>query len=77
MRPKNKQNLHEEFVGSQAFGVAPKTILTANLAELARPVGDDGGEASVGQRGIRRAVATIEAAPHSPSAVDAVVQRTV
>jgi len=28
---------------------------------------------SVGQRGIRRAVAAIEAAPHSPSAVDAVV----
>ena len=77
MRPKNKQNLHEEFVGSETSGVAPKTVLTANLAELTWPVGDDGGEASVGQRGIRRAVAAIEAAPHSPTAVDAVVQRTV
>src|SRR5258706_3159225 len=47
------------------------TILATDLAELARPIGENTGKTSVRQAGVGGAAAAIEAAAESPPAVDA------
>src|SRR6266404_2509268 len=49
------------------------TILATDLAELARPIGENTGKTSVRQAGVGGAAAAIEAAAESPPAVDAVL----
>src|SRR5260370_1025452 len=48
------------------------TILATDLAELARPVGQDTGKTGVRQAGIGGAAAAIEAAANGPAAIEAV-----
>ena len=49
MRPERKLELKTQFVPIPAVRVPHKTVLSADLAELARPVCKDGGKAGVGQ----------------------------
>jgi len=50
----------------------PEAVLAADLAELARPIGEDSGKAGIRQICIRCMTAAVKAAADSPAAIGAV-----
>src|SRR6266446_330379 len=77
MRTHHKEKLKQEFVGVRIIGCdrigeMPEAVLAADLAELAGPVGEDSGKASIRQICIRRMTAAGKAAANGPAAVGAV-----
>src|SRR5512143_3924128 len=69
--------LEQELVARRTDRIVGASILTAYLAELARPVRQDHGPAGVAQRSARRIARSIEARPREPAARELVVARHV
>src|SRR5579884_2817257 len=59
------------------LGVVRETILAANLAELAGPIGQGGGEAFVGQIGEAAAIRIVKAAAAEPPPAKLIITRRV
>src|SRR6266850_2247927 len=77
VRTHHKEKLKQEFVGVRIIGCdrigeMPEAVLAADLAELARPIGEDSGKAGIRQICIRCMTAAVKAAADSPAAVGAV-----
>src|SRR6266481_7698120 len=77
VRAHHKEKLKQEFVGVRIVGCdrigeMPETILSADLAELAGPVGEDSGKAGVRQICVGGMAAAVKAAADGPAAVGAV-----
>src|SRR5882672_10117413 len=77
VRTHHKEKLKQEFVGVRIIGCdrigeMPETVLAADLAELAGPVGEDSGKAGIRQICIRCVTAAVKAAADGPAAVGAV-----
>ena len=77
MRPKNKQELKEEFVGVSALSVAREAILAAKLAEFTGPVGQDAGKARVGQGGVTCPARAVVTTADCPTPVKPVIRSRV
>src|SRR5712692_724046 len=77
MGAQRKHHLQEQFIRIDITCVARKTVLPTHLAELARPVGQDGGGPSVGQVGKLTAAGTIKASTHEPAAAQLIIARCV
>src|SRR4026208_2043400 len=67
MRTNRKQELKQRFVRRDTFRVIRSTILSADLAELARPVGQDHRRPFVDQAGISRALGVVESNTTEPA----------
>ena len=77
MRTHHKEKLKQEFVGVRIVGCdrvgeMPEAVLSADLAELAGPVGEDSGKTGVRQICICCVAAAVKAAADGPAAVGAV-----
>src|SRR6266850_2368851 len=77
VRTHHEEKLKQEFVGVRIIGCdrvgeTPEAVLTADLAELAGPVGEDSGKAGIRQICIRCVTAAVKAAADGPAAVGAV-----
>src|SRR5205809_6725136 len=59
--------LEEELIGGDVLAVARVAVLAPDLAELARPVGEEQGSALVHERGIVRALRTVESDAREPA----------
>src|SRR6266571_3872512 len=73
MRPEYKQELEAQLAAVGPFGVTRKAVLPADLAEFARPVGEQRREARVGQIGLLRAPGAVKPPAHGPAAREAVL----
>ena len=73
VRAQYEQELEEKLIRIAAFGVTGEAVLAANLAELARPVGQDSRKAGIGQPGISGATTAVKAATHGPAAIHPII----
>src|SRR5438105_2072894 len=73
VRAHYEQELEEQFIRIPALAVVAEAVLAANLAELARPVGQDSRKAGISQPCISGAAAAVKAATHGPTAVHTIV----
>jgi hypothetical protein len=73
MRTQYEQELEEQFIRIAALAVTAEAILAANLAELARPVGQDRRKAVIGQPCISGVITAVKAATHGPTAVYTII----
>src|SRR5262249_30057758 len=73
VRAHYEQELEEQFIRIAALAVTAEAVLGANLAELARPVGQDSRKAGIGQPRISGVATAVKAATHSPAAVQTIV----
>src|SRR6266436_2485073 len=77
VRAHHEEKLKQEFVGVRIVGCdrigeMPEAVLSADLAELAGPVGEDSGKTGVRQICICCVAAAVKAAADGPAAVGAV-----
>src|SRR5215831_3903840 len=77
-----EQELKKKFVGIGVFQgcVIPEmtvAVLTTDLAEFTRPIGENTGKTGVRQTGVGRSARTIEAAAERPAAIQAIFGRRV
>src|SRR5437879_12788626 len=77
MRPHRKLELEQKLVRGQAVSITGTPELSANLAELARPVGQNQRSAGVDQLGVVEAAGTIEAAAQEPSPRELVIRGNI
>src|SRR5205823_1398187 len=82
VRAHHEYKLEKELIGIgvASIGSVPQmsvAILATDLAELARPVGQDTGKTTIRQARVRGAAAAIEASADRPAAVRAVLRRRV
>src|SRR5215475_2901119 len=73
VRAHHEQELEEQFIRIAALAVTAEAVLGANLAELARPVGQDSRKAGIGQPRISGVATSVKAATHSPATVQTIV----
>src|SRR5262249_13411686 len=74
VRAHYEQELEEKFIRiTTALAVTAEAVLGANLAELARPVGQDSRKAGIGQPRISGVATAVKAAAHSPAPVHTIV----
>src|SRR5215510_3762958 len=73
VRAHYEQELEEQFIRIAALAVTAEAVLGANLAELARPVGQDSRKAGIGQPRISGAATAVKASAHGPTAVHTIV----
>src|SRR5262245_53028279 len=73
VRPHYEQELEEQFIRIAALAVAAEAVLRANLAELARPVGQESRKAGIGQPRVSGVATAVKAATHCPTAVQTIV----
>ena len=76
VRADRKLELEQEFVGCVDFGVARTPILTANLAELTRPVRQAQGLARI-ERGRIGTILAVVSHAGKPSARELVIARDI
>src|SRR5258708_15629844 len=69
--------LEKELVGLDALAIGGVAVLAADLTELARPVGEDGGSALVHERRIVGPLGVVEAHAREPAARKLVLERSV
>src|SRR6266498_1556432 len=77
VRAHYEQELEEQFIRIAALAVTAEAVLGANLAELARPVGQDSRKAGIGQPCISGAATAVKAATHGPTAVHTIVDGAI
>src|SRR5262249_60909186 len=68
VRAHYEQELEEQFIRIAALAVTAEAVLSANLAELARPVGQDSRKAGIGQPRVSGVATAVKAATHGPTA---------
>src|SRR5260370_29775720 len=73
VRPEYKHELEAQLVGVSSLGVTRKAVLPTDLAEFARPVGEQRREAGVGQIGLLGAPGAVKPPAHGPAAREAVL----
>src|SRR5260221_5356441 len=66
VRADGEEELEQELVGGAPFPETGVAVLGADLAELARPIGEDEGAALVGEGGVLRAVREVVARAREP-----------
>src|SRR4029077_3682488 len=77
VRPETKLELEQQFVVLLPFCKLGEAILPANLAEFARPVGEQRGKTVIGQIRPAGAAGTVIAPSDRPAPVEAIIARSV
>src|SRR5262249_23396738 len=67
MRSEREDQLHEQLTGIDVIGIVREAVLSAQLAELAWPIGEYNGAAFIGERSIPAAVGMIKSATQEPA----------
>src|SRR5260370_36048125 len=71
VRPEYKHELEAQLVGVSSLGVTRKAVRPTDLAEFARPVGEQRRQAGVGQIGLLGAPGATKPPAHGPAAREA------
>src|ERR1700730_2290987 len=77
VRPDGELELEKQLVGDGPDGVIRAAVLTAHLAELARPVGQDHRLSFVDEQGVVCMIRSIVAHTSKPTARELVIARDV
>src|SRR5690349_18328478 len=77
VRADRELELEQELIGGRPLAVRRPTILAANLAELARPIGQHHRLPGIEQRGAVGAVGAVVADPGEPASRELIVARHV
>src|SRR5437870_302761 len=73
----HEQELEAQLVGVLLLGIAREAILSAHLAELGGPIGQQSGEPAVSQVGLARAVGAIVPRADGPAPVEAILTGSI
>src|SRR5436309_11537930 len=77
MRTQRKNHLHQQLVRILVLRIPRKPVLTANLAEFARPVSEDNRATVVSQIGQLAALGAVETPANKPASSQLVIRRGV